>query len=68
MILIVDNNYPKTVQATYTLLETYKGSEKFISYIVEKGKLNDRSDTNSNSKTNSDLSFNQDRKSGQQHV
>ena len=69
------NTYPKTVQEAYTLLETYKGSEKtykgsekFISHIVQKGKQNDRSDTNLNSKTNSGLSFNQDGKSGQQHV
>ena len=62
------NTYPKTVQEAYTLLETYKGSEKFILHIVQKGKQNDRSDTNSNSKTNSDLSFNQDKKSGEQHV
>ena len=63
-----NNTYPKTVQEAYTLLETYKGSEKFISHIVQKGKQNDRSDTNLNSKTNSGLSFNQDGKSGQQHV
>ena len=50
------------------MLETYKGSEKFISHIVQKGKRNDRSDTNSNSKTNSGLSFNQDGKSGEQYV
>ena len=30
------DTYPKTVQETYTLLETYKGSEKFISHIVQK--------------------------------
>ena len=63
-----NNNYPKTIQAAYTLLETYKESEKFISHIVQKGKQNDRSDTNSNSKKNSGLSFNQDGKSGEQHV
>ena len=28
------NTYPKTVQEAYTLLETYKGSEKFILHIV----------------------------------
>ena len=63
-----NNDYPKTVHATYILLETYKGSEKFISHIVQKGKRNDRSDTNSNSNTNSGLSFNQDGKSEEQHV
>ena len=63
-----NNNYPKTMQAAYTLLATYKGSEKFILHIVQKGKQHDRSDTNSNSKTNSGLNFNQDGKSGQQHV
>ena len=63
-----NDNYPKTVNEAYTLLETYKGSKKFISHIVQKGKQNDKSDANSNSKINSGLSFNQDGKSGQQHV
>ena len=53
-----NDNYPKTVSEAYTLLETYKGREKFISHIVQKNKRTDRSDTNSNSKTNSGLSFN----------
>ena len=63
-----NNDYLKTVNEAYTLLETYKGNKKFISHIVQKSKQNDRSDTNLNSKTNSGLSFNQDEKSGQQHV
>ena len=33
-----NNTYPKTVQTAYTLLETYKGIEKFILHIVQKGK------------------------------
>ena len=37
-----NNNYPKTVNEAYTLLETYKGSEMFIPHIVQKGKGNDR--------------------------
>ena len=28
-----NNNYPKTINEAYTLLETYKGSEKFNLYI-----------------------------------
>ena len=51
------NTYPKTVQEAYTLLETYKGSEKCILHIVQKGKQNDRSDTNSNSKTKSGIAL-----------
>ena len=63
-----NDNYPKTVYKTYTLLETYNGSEKFISHIVNKNKRSDRSDTNSNSKTNTGLSFNQDGKKDDQYT
>ena len=54
----MNDNYPKTVNDAYTLLETFKGNDKVISHIVQKNNRNDRSDTNSNSKKNLGLSFN----------
>ena len=63
-----NNNNSTTINEAYTLLETYKGSEKSISHIVQKNKPNIRSETNSNSKTNVGWSCNKDGDSDEQHV